>query len=328
MAEVVVRPGDDLNSKKSPSMARLRRISQGVLKEAKACDRIGPLTKNQKKRLKKSQSRSRFLQERRRQMAEGYDPLDEKDYVKLLAQSHPLYHDGDFAVEGRPDQWNFDLTPLDLDFKKEVEKWKEREAETRWQENQARRHPERESFRFGESRRRKPAFLDSPFPSIHACVIPIWEIKGEVRIPVVRALNDNGTERTHFQFPGGGVKLMDSETPESCGNRECEEEIGLKVEVLTVAHRIDEQIQGLHTFIGFLANVTGGRLRPGREIVELRTLTLPELRQMADSEELSLKHLKLFRKLEAALAGISVQPQPKKTLAAKKRSNRSLKGAA
>lgn len=314
MAEVLVRPGDDLSKKGSPTMRQLKRVvaQEGVVKALKEARFHGALTKGQKRREKKNRSRRRCRRDLRvQQQIAGRERLDQNDEEKFLAQSWPLYNDASLATG--PETWNEDLVlvPLKVNFAEEVRKRMEREEQKRLDEERARCNPDMIGFRFGESRKRTFVFSESFVPSVHSCVVGLREIRGKIRIAVVRAVNIDGTEREHFEFPGGNVKLAQGESPEQGGNRENVEETGLIAETLTPAHRIGEpHVKDLHTFIGYLAMIVDGKLKKGEEIVELLTPTFSELQEMANKGMLSIKHLDLFRRIELALANLVGSPEP------------------
>lgn len=268
---------------------------EGVLKVIKQGHFNGAMTKSQRRRAKKMLAKNRYRKNHRCD-----NSLSGPDKDKIELQDSPLYHDTDWATGN--ETWNPDLTPI-----KRL-KVSEEDQNLPWRKNFV-KNPLDPLFMFGEDKRLRFKPEESNIPSVHVCVIAVYRWRGDLRYPIVRGLNDDGSERHNFQFPGGGMEK--GETPEKAGVREYTEETGLKIADLGIKDRIASQILGNHTFICFLSKVIGGRLRKGAEIVELRLVTFDQLYQMAEAGVLSPKHDQAFQVFKAMIEVVQNRDQKK-----------------
>lgn len=248
---------------------------EGILKEAKQRHFNGAMTRSQRRRAKKMLAKSRYQKNHRGDDSSGPDKR------KIRLQDDLRYHDWDWATG--PETWEPNLAPIEYLELSENQNLPWRRAV-----------PQNDPlFMFGEDKRlrfNKPQ--ESDIPSVHACTIAAYKKGGKLIFPIVRGLNDDGTERQKFQFPGGGMEA--GETPEIAGAREYIEETGKKILDLTFQDRINTQVMGAHTFICFFSKVIGGRLRKGQEIVELEFPTYDQLCELAEAGMLSPKHEQAF----------------------------------
>lgn len=299
MAEILLMPSDSdsLSAKYSPAMIRFRRAvaREGIVAAAGQWHRKGAMTKSQKRRLKSLKARKRARRAFARQFGHiKPDRFDTADRKKIIEQDHPVFHSDVKAATGNETWDPTQLVVTRIDFDEIVEQERERAAKQRANEK---RFGERAFPKFGSTLHRPPvARGEDEIPSVHSAVIAVRVTRGKAYFPIVRSLNDDGSEREKWQFPGGGTQ--EGETPEAAGARETKEETGYTIMPVTADDRISTQPVGVHTFICFLSMVTGGRLRRGEEIVEIKLCTYEELCEMADGE-LSPKHLKAFRQFQA-----------------------------
>jgi 8-oxo-dGTP diphosphatase len=104
-------------------------------------------------------------------------------------------------------------------------------------------------------------------------------IENEGRILLIQ--RDREPARGLWTFPGGAVEL--GETVRQAAQREAREETGLEVEVGEVATVLDNlfrdeagAVQYHYVIIDLYARVTGGQMRPGSDVSDVRWASLEE----------------------------------------------------
>lgn len=120
-------------------------------------------------------------------------------------------------------------------------------------------------------------YPDRPFVGVGIVVIK------EGRILLVKRAFDPGAGK--WSIPGGLVEP--GETLSAAGARECEEETGLKVQVLELINAfdmIDLDQEGKaryhYVLVDFLASHVGGDEKPNEEVAELRWATYDEAKKL------------------------------------------------
>lgn len=103
------------------------------------------------------------------------------------------------------------------------------------------------------------------------------------RILLVKRAFDPGAGK--WSIPGGLVEI--GERLADAGVRECEEETGLKVQVLELINAFDMieldpggKVRYHYVLVPFLASLTGGEERPSDEVSELRWATYDEAKAL------------------------------------------------
>lgn len=290
MAQVLVSTTDDDLSR---ALGRLRAAvsREGTLRTLRERNR-GALTKGQRWRQKQAKAKRQFLCFQRKRAAANSDHFDEKDYCKLRAQDYPY---NDLSWARTDDTWEPDLTPALVNFLEGSV------VTTRHQSSQ--QLQSHFSFSRGVPNRHI-ARVSTEVPSAHVCAITLYNWGKEIRVPVVRSLNEDGSERIRWQFPGGGVEH--GETFEAGTVRETREEIGLTVAPPMLSEDVVfRQEIAEHTFVCFVTSAIGGRLKKGDEIVELRIPTYTELSEMVNSGELMPKHAAAFRAFQKKIQSLN-----------------------
>jgi ADP-ribose pyrophosphatase YjhB (NUDIX family) len=123
---------------------------------------------------------------------------------------------------------------------------------------------------------------------------------GDNRLLVVR--RDKEPARGLWAFPGGAVEL--GEKVRDAAQREAWEETGLEVEVGDVAVVVDHvaydpegQVQYHYIIVDFFARPTGGSLKPGTDVSEVKWVGLSDLEAL----EMTEKAGKIARRLLSEL---------------------------
>ncbi len=113
----------------------------------------------------------------------------------------------------------------------------------------------------------------SPYPIPAAGIILLRE--GEIEPEVLLVRRGHPPAEGQWTFPGGASLL--GETIRDCARREAQEEIGLELEILEVVEVVDRifrdaqgQIEYHYLIVDFLAEVRGGEMKPGNDVLEAK----------------------------------------------------------
>jgi len=300
MAKVLLSEGEELVT----AVRRLAKMLsvEGILARVKASRFLGAMTDSQKRRSKKKASSARVqkaeakLQILCRRFGIEIDPD--------LKPSNDAGQNNDVEWATGEDSWSpvlskpiFIPPPSEPSFDKKSEK----------HIGPARR------FGFGERFRRTTAQTETETgPTTHVCGVAEYQFRGQTGLILVRGLNDDGTERARFAFPGGAIET--GETPEQAVEREYFEETRLKVRVV---QKIFSQTANDHTFIAYWVKVVEGTPQKGDEIVEMRLMTPDFLRDFM-KKGVSINHAKTFEAFEKIQERLAIQETAKKARLAKR----------
>jgi len=113
-----------------------------------------------------------------------------------------------------------------------------------------------------------------------AVLLPLFELNGEPHLLFTRRTDDVKHHQGEISFPGGAWESFDANL-EATALREAEEEVGLKVDDVTVLGRLDdfESIHGYHVvpYVGSFIAPYPFKCDP-REIAEMIEVPLSRLR--------------------------------------------------
>lgn len=260
---------------------------EGFLRTVREQQRRGYLTKSQRRHLKHKKAVSQWRRLNRR-----FETKPKLDQRKIFMQDH-LDFAGDIQWATGDDSWSPALTfsvKAENSFNEAmISAARERRDRVRKGElskNLSRGFQAVALFAEGPGKTGEitiaPASQTAAIPSKHVCVIGELRAGRSICIPLVRSLNDDGTARTYFQFPGGSADLQ-LETIEKTAFREMEEETGLVISPISadqkpIFHRCMDD--GLHQFIAYRSRVQGGTPAKGEEIVQLEFLTPTVIRRL------------------------------------------------
>lgn len=99
---------------------------------------------------------------------------------------------------------------------------------------------------------------------------------------IVLVKHENSFNGVYYLLPGGGLEL--NETIEECAKREVKEEIGLDVDIKSLAYYEDVVSEDDHTLhIIFKCNINGGKIEnldPDKKVKEIVFMNEKELKEV------------------------------------------------
>lgn len=300
MAKVLLSEGEEIVT----AIKRLAKMlsGEGILGRVKNAFFQGYMTLSQKKRNKKKASavRTKKAEVKIRTICQRLGIELDPD----IKPSNDAGQNNDTNWATGEDSWSPVLSkPLFIPLPPESEfSWTKKHA------GPARR------FGFGERFRRTATKTEvETGPTTHVCGIAEYKFRKQAGFILVRGLNDDGTERTRFAFPGGGLEA--GETPEQAVVREYLEETNLKVKVIG---KIFSQVADSHTFMAYWVKIVDGSPKMGEEIVEMRLMTPDFLRDFIKNDGVSKNHIKTFEAFEQLQEHLATQEAIQKARQAKR----------